>query len=93
MVLPMGALAIGLWHVVWHAIVALRPHPDPGNGGRWYWHAGYGVYSEHLACAGVYLCRHLSHGAYQQPCESVYEYTNKDTCTQRLFDKAIETLL
>ena len=71
--LPMGALAIGLWHVVWHAIVAHRPLPDPGNGGRWYWHAGYGVYSEHLACAGVYLCRHLSHGAYQQPCESVYE--------------------
>ena len=33
----MGALAIGLWHVVWHAIVAHRPLPDPGNGGRWYW--------------------------------------------------------
>ena len=93
MAVSVGAITIGLWHVVWHAIVAHRPLPAPGNGGRWYRYAGDGVYSEHLACAGVYLCRHLSHGAYQQPCESVYEYTNKDTCTQRLFDKAIETLL
>lgn len=51
----------------------------------------YGTYTKYSFCSNIYFHRHILNGAYQQPCESVYEYTDKDPCTQRLFDKAIET--